>query len=94
MRATKQEEKHILDCFRELYKKSTPSGDFDLLMENATFNERGEKEIPMNDYIIDRELFKEIVDKYKKKIKGPEYRKNAFSTTVYLGGSPSTKKPE
>jgi hypothetical protein len=92
MRATKKEEKLILNCFRELYKKSTPSGDFDSLMENATINERGEKEIPMDDYIIDRELFKEIVDKYKNKIKGPEYRKRAFSTTIYLGCSPNEKK--
>ena len=87
---TKKEVELIRDCYRELYKKSTPSVNFDLLMENATINEDGEKEIPMNDYVIDRKLFEEIVNKYKNKIRGPEYRKRAFSNSIYLGAGPKS----
>ena len=86
---TKKEDQIILDCYCELFKKSTPSADFNELMENATINDRGEKEIPFMDYEIDDELLIEIVDKYAKQFK-TKWKKKAFSTTIFLGCSPKS----
>ena len=40
----------LFDCYRELFANSTPKGDFDQLVEDATVNDRGQKEIPFDDY--------------------------------------------
>ena len=75
------------DCYRELFRESTPSGDFDELVANATFNERGEKVIPFNDYEIDDDYLREIIEKYAKQIY-PLWRRQAFKNTIFLGCSP------
>jgi len=90
MKTTKKEEQLIMDCYRELFRESTPIGDFDELVENATVNERGEKEIPFNDYEINDALLYGIIDKYAKQIK-PKWRKVAFRNTILLGCSPKSK---
>ena len=45
LHATQNEEKAIWECYRRLYKASTPSADFDELVKNASINESGEKQI-------------------------------------------------
>ena len=39
MKAPKTETKLLMDCFRELYRESTPSGEFDLLVADASVND-------------------------------------------------------
>ena len=75
------------ECYRELFKKANPSTDFDKLVENATINEHGEKEIPFNDYEIDDNLLREIIDKYAKELKY-KWMRIRFKNTILLGCSP------
>jgi hypothetical protein len=85
----KKEEQLMWECYRELYEKATPSGNFDKLIENATINEHGEKVIPHNDYEIDDALFREIIEKYMVQIK-PKWKSLRFKNTIFLGCSPRT----
>jgi hypothetical protein len=83
----------LWDCYRELFANSTPKGDFDLLVENATTNERGQKEIPFDDYEICEERFQEIIEASIKKHKVPKHLRQQFSVAIHLGCSPRfTKK--
>jgi len=83
----------MLDCYRELFAKSTPKGDFDKLMEDAELNEFGQKVIPFMDYEIEEDLFEEILQKYidDKSLKLSKYEKRGFSISIHLGCSPKTK---
>jgi len=83
----KKEEQLMLDCYRELFAKSNPKGDFDKLMAEATINKRGEKEIPFDDYEIDDGLLREIIDKYAKQVH-PKWKRLRFRNTIFLGCSP------
>jgi len=84
-----KEEKQFFECYRELYLKSNPSADFDKLVENASLNERGEKEISFNDYVIDDNHLHEIIEKHAKKIK-PKWKQVRFKNTILLGCSPKS----
>ena len=86
-----RDEKIIHEIYRDMFKASTPSGDWDELLENATINERGEKEIPFMDYEIDKDEMENIFNKAMKKYRIPKYRIYQFKFTVYLGCSPKTK---
>jgi hypothetical protein len=91
MNATKKQEKIILDIYRELYKYSTPSADFDKLIENAIINEYGQKVIYFNDYEILDKDFDSILNKHLKKNRLSKLQQNMIRTTVILGCSPRTK---
>lgn len=82
-------------CYRQLFAHSTPSASFDTLVENATINDRGQKEIPFMDYEIPEEHAMEIIEQTIKdfKIKPDVYRK-AFRTAIILGCSPKFKRDE
>jgi hypothetical protein len=90
----KKLEKLVLDIYRELYKNSTPSADFDELLKNATIDERGEKIIPFMDYYIDKEKFDEIVENKLKTVKLDEWYKRGVRFNVYLGCSPTSLKKD
>jgi len=90
--ATAKEEKALLECYRRLFKESTPSGDFDKLVEEATINEDGKKEIPFRDYEIAEDVFHNIVKETMSSFKIVKYRQRMFSNAVYLGCSPNFKK--
>jgi len=91
MEAHTKDEKAILHCYRELYKHSNPSADFDELVDNATINERDEKEIPFLDYEISEELYTEIVESTIKLFKfNTKWKADAFRCTIALGCSPRT----
>jgi hypothetical protein len=90
MRATEKEDKLMWECYRELFAASSPPGDFDELVENATINERGQKEIPFMDYELEEDKMEAIIAKYTKKIKY-KWRKTAFRNSILLGCSPKTK---
>lgn len=83
-------DKIIMDCYRELFANSAPKGDFNELLENATINEQGQKEIPYMDYEIEVGRMEEIVRKHQKKIKNTIDKRN-FYTTIMLGCSPRYK---
>lgn len=89
----KRIENAMLDCYRELFAKSTPKGDFDKLMEEASTNEFGQKVIPFMDYEIDEKDFDTILQKYieDKLLKLSKYEKRGFSISIHLGCSPKFK---
>lgn len=90
MKKTK-EEKIMWECYRELFAKSEPPADFDKLVENATINEMGQKEIPFMDHEISKELFEEIVWNILKKYRMPKWKKEMIYRSVLLGCSPKYK---
>jgi hypothetical protein len=89
--ATKNEEAALMECYRRLYKASTPSADFDKLVENAKLNERGQKVIPFNDYELEQADLDRIINEVMREYKIRKYRRQAFTATIYLGCSPRTK---
>jgi hypothetical protein len=78
----------ILNCYRELYKKATPSVDFDELMASTPLDERGLKVIDFSAYKLNRFMYEDIVDKHIKrnKLKGPLAQ--SFRTEMYMGCGP------
>ena len=78
----------LFDCYRELFANSTPKGDFDKLVENASVNERGQKEIPFDDYEISEDRFQEIIKEILTKHKVPKTLHQSFSVAIHLGCSP------
>jgi hypothetical protein len=78
----------LFDCYRELFANSTPKGDFDKLVENATVNERGQKEIPFDDYEISEDRFQKIIKETLTKHKVPKTLHQSFSVAIHLGCSP------
>ena len=81
----------VMDCYRELYKKATPSADFDELVANAPLNERGQKVIDFNAYKLDRFTYEDIVEKHIKRNKLKNYEAKSFRIEMYLGCGPTTK---
>jgi hypothetical protein len=86
-----KEEKILYEIYRRLFAAATPTGDFYELVRNATINERGEKEIPYNDYELDADEYEKIVDSTIKEFKVPTYRRSAFRIQAYLGCGPRSK---
>lgn len=92
MEATHTEKQAILECYRRMFKASTPSGDFDELLARAEKNDIGEKVIPFMDYEIEENIFNEILQNIIKEYKIKKYRQNSFQNTILLGCSPKFKK--
>lgn len=93
MIAKKKEEEALWECYRRLFAASTPPGDFDLMLENATVDSQGRKHIPFMEHEIlqtdmDR-IITEVIKEYKI---APKYRANAFRMSILLGASPKTKQ--
>ena len=94
MNATTKEIEAIRECYRKLYKASTPSADFDELVNNAPIDENGQKVIDFMGYEICEYEFSEIVDEVIKKHKIKTHRITPFKNSIYLGCSPKFKKTE
>jgi hypothetical protein len=94
LQATKNEEKAIHECYRRLYKSSTPSADFDELVKNASINESGEKQIDFNSYEIDYEKYHQIIKDVIKEYKIQKWKRQLFHNTISLGCSPKFKEDE
>jgi hypothetical protein len=86
-----RDEKILWEIYRELFKQSEPSGDFDLLVENAEIDEHGKKHIPYNDYVIDLEEMDKIIETILRKYRIPVWRRPSYRFAIYLGCSPKTK---
>jgi hypothetical protein len=92
MKATKNEETAMWECYRRLYKASEPSADFDELLKDAPTNEQGQKVIDFMAYEIDPDVYNEIVNKTIKDFKiKPKYRIELFRRTMAFGASPKFK---
>ena len=84
-----------MHCYRQLFAYSNPPADFDKLIENATINDRGQKEIPFMDHEIEEEVAMLLIDETIKDFKiKPEYRRNSFRISILLGCSPKFKRDE
>ncbi len=92
--ATPNEEKALTECYRKLYKASTPPADFDELIKNATTNENGEKVIDFMAHEICEYEFSEIMSDVIKQYKISPHRHGLFKNTIRLGCSPKFKKTE
>ena len=92
--ATPNEEKALRECYRKLYKASTPSADFDELMNNAPIDENGQKVIDYNAHEICEYEFSEIISDVIKQYKIRPHRQDLFKNTIWLGCSPKFKKTE
>lgn len=90
--ANKKEELAILEAYRRLYKNSTPSADFDRLMEVAKLNSEGKKIIKYWNYTISESSYEEIITKIIKEFKISKIRAGMFKTAIALGVSPKFKK--
>jgi hypothetical protein len=91
MKATPKEEKAIAECYRRLFKASTPPADFDLLVENAIIDENGLKHIPFLDYELEEDTFESIIKDIIKEFKIKPIHRAPFRVTIMLGCSPKTK---
>lgn len=87
-----KDEKILHELYRRSFAASTPKGDWDELLANATVNKEGQKEIPFMDYEIDGELLDEIFYSTLKEFKIPKRRHFQFSMSFYLGCSPKSKR--
>ncbi len=94
MYVTAKEEEAIRECYRKLYKASTPPADFDELLKNATTNENGEKVIDFMAHEICEYEFSEIMSDVIKQYKIRSHRQDLFKNTIRLGCSPKFKKTE
>ena len=94
MYATAKEVEAIRECYRKLYKASTPPADFDELLKNATTNENGKKVIDYNAHEICEYEFSEIMGDIIKQYKIRSHRQDLFKNTILLGCSPKFKKTE
>lgn len=90
-RMEKKIEAAMMECYRRLFKESTPSGDFDHLVETAIINDRGQKEIPFMDYELEESKWDPIFKEIYKEYKIPTHLRPSFKTSIILGCSPKTK---
>jgi hypothetical protein len=82
----------IWDIYRELYKNSTPSADFDELVNSAEKNSEGQKVIPFNDYEISEEDFNRIIEEQLKGKRLTKLAKRMVYNTIVSGASPAFSK--
>lgn len=83
--------KIIMNILKELYENSTPKGNFDELVNNAPVMEDGRKYIPFNDYEIEKDIMKNIVNCHMKAHRLSKYEQDIVRCEVYLGPSPRIK---
>jgi len=84
----------IMDCYRKLYKATTPQGDFDILVKNARIDEKGQKHIDFMSYYLDEKKFETIIKNVSYKYNLGEYGKRALSMNIHLGASPTSVRKE
>jgi len=78
----KKVDEAIMQCYRELYLKATPSANFD---ELPIFDKSSRF---FMDYVLSEKEQSEIIDKVMKDFKIPSYKRGAFRMTIFLGCAP------
>lgn len=91
MRKSEKDEKILMEIYRRAYLASTPQVNFDDLVANATINEHNQKVIPFNDYELDDDIARQIIEDVMKEFKVPKWKRHSFSITYWLGCSPKSK---
>ena len=86
-------DKIILRTYKIIYRKSTPYANFKKLMDNATINEYGQKEIPFMDYEISEKVFNRVLNRvaWWNGFRRNKYWFKKYRTTILLGCSPKFK---
>lgn len=87
----KKLEKALIEAFVEVYKISEPPADFNELMDNAPLNNRGQKDIPFNDYQCDEAKMRDILKTVAKKYKLNKQYIKYLEINFWLGCSPRSK---
>jgi len=77
-----------MEIYREMYKKATPSANFDELIKKGITKKEGW----FMDYYLDEETQEKIVDKICKKHKLNKYEKRKVKAAICLGCSPTSIK--
>jgi hypothetical protein len=85
-------EYRLMDCYRELYARATPSANFDYLMANAPTDEYGRKLIDYMNYELNYTDFMKVLSKHTKSL--PKIYRKRFENTILLGCSPKFKRDE
>jgi hypothetical protein len=70
-----------MECYIEMYNKSNPKADF------VQFYFK-KKEFNFNDYVIDEDVFNEIVKSVSKRHKLSKLKRNILKRTLHFGCSP------
>lgn len=92
MYATKKEEQIIWDIYVDIYKMSTPSADFNELVDKAPMDDRGRKEIYFMNYEIEEYVFDKILDSHLKGRRITKLKQRMIRNTILMGCSPKFKK--
>lgn len=82
----------IMDCYREMYARATPSADFDELMANASIGDDGRKIIDFMNYELNHPEFMKILKKHSRSV--PKLYRERFENTILLGCSPKFERDE
>lgn len=85
-------DKILNETYTKLYKLSEPSADFNELVNSATINSYGQKEIPFNDHQIDIATYEDVLEKVIKKYRLNDVESKQLKNTIALGCSPRFKK--
>lgn len=86
-----KEEQIFHELYRRSFAASEPKGDWDELLENATIDNKGRKNIPYLDYECEEEILKAIFEDVMKEFKVPKWKRQGFYFGFMLGCSPKTK---
>ena len=81
--------KVIKNCYVEIYSKSSPSADFNELLEKAPNNLFGQKVIDFNSYEVKETTFNEIVDNICKIYKLTKKEKEYVLRNLLFGAIPN-----
>jgi hypothetical protein len=82
----------LYEAYRRAYKVSTPSADFDYLMNNAETDDNGAKVIPYMEYECEDDIMSQILDDVIKEYKIKDiWDQKAVRISFWLGCSPKTK---
>ena len=82
----------LKEAYIESFKNSEPSADFNKLVDEATYNHHGEKEIDFYSYECEQEVVLEILKRLGIKHKLTKKEKEILSINFHLGCSPKIKK--
>jgi hypothetical protein len=82
----------LLDCYREMYARATPSADFDELMARAPTGDDGRKIIDFMNYELEHGEFMKILRKHSRSV--PKLYRERFENTILWGCSPKFKRDE
>ena len=83
-----RDEKILMDIYRQMYLETDPPADIDEILrtgEGQQHNWFMKYHLSMDRQL---EIIEEVLTKWKVK---PKWKRNAFRTTVILGGSPTSK---